>query len=94
MSEEERTQERLDILARFGPGVGEVSRRARERREANDDEGAHLHATVMKNVGTDRDLLGQDDKADKPSTLYRYHPYSRDWLTCQTWSNYLAEVRS
>ncbi|KZV67935.1 hypothetical protein PENSPDRAFT_754551 [Peniophora sp. CONT] len=33
MSDAERAQERLDILSRFGPGVGDILRRAREKRE-------------------------------------------------------------
>ncbi|VDC07059.1 unnamed protein product [Peniophora sp. CBMAI 1063] len=33
MSEEERAQERLDILGRFGPGVGDILRKAKEKRE-------------------------------------------------------------
>ena len=49
MSEAERAQERLDILARFGPGVGDILRRAREKREkentvkAESNQGAHSH---------------------------------------------------
>lgn len=54
MSDEERAQERTEIMERFGAGVGDLLKRAKEAREARDTQIPKTEGQEQGGVATDK----------------------------------------
>ncbi|KAF9517230.1 hypothetical protein BS47DRAFT_1390022 [Hydnum rufescens UP504] len=68
MSDEQRETERQEIYARFGPGIGDVLRRAREARERqNALPPGSSSSSMLPGRDVDPDILPQNSTSSEPS---------------------------